>query len=115
MDDARTFTPDDVTRLISTVLNGIRTGATINDRVYTLEEVAERTHFSLRSLELGCRNGSIQHTRRGKFRGMTPQQIAVLLDQHTTGGSNSAPADDMAQAREMSRNSGARRSRQRVA
>jgi hypothetical protein len=35
-------------------------------RVYTLEEVARLTHFSLRFLTVACRGGELIHTRQGQ-------------------------------------------------
>jgi hypothetical protein len=81
-------------------------------RVYTLEEVARLTHFSLRFLTVACRGGELIHTRQGKFRGMTRAQIRNLLDLYSEGGAEGAglPLDDLEQARQASRRN-ARRGR----
>jgi hypothetical protein len=51
--------------------------------LYTLEEVAKRTHFSLRSLKADCIAGRIDHVHRGRLRAMTPEQLARLIADHT--------------------------------
>jgi len=53
-------------------------------RLFTLKEVAERTGFSLRTLERDCRAGRVVHVHRGRDRMMTSAQIQMLVDQHTT-------------------------------
>jgi hypothetical protein len=83
---AETFTLDEVATLLNTVMSGIRQGG-VDDRVYSLEEVAARTHWSLETLKDDCIAGRINHTRRGRQRGMSSSQIAEAILQHTTGAS----------------------------
>lgn len=51
-------------------------------RLYTLKEVAERTGFSLRTLERDCRAGHLLHVHRGRDRLMTAAHIRALIDKH---------------------------------
>lgn len=80
------YTVDDMAQLLNTVVAGIRTGDEGDDVVYTLEEVAARTKFSLIELQRDCRSGLIEHTHRGRLRGMTSRQIALLVHRHRDGG-----------------------------
>lgn len=77
---------DDMATLLNTVVAGIRTGDNGDDRVYSLPEVAERTGFSLKQLMTDCQRGLVEHTHRGRFRGMTSRQIALLVSRHRRGG-----------------------------
>jgi hypothetical protein len=81
-----TFTRDEVTALVHMLVSGIRPGA-VDDRVYSLEEVAERTHWSLDTLKADCaaEPPRIKHTKRGRQRGMTSSQIADAIREHTIG------------------------------
>ncbi|WP_433731161.1 hypothetical protein ACQP2Y_21975 [Actinoplanes sp. CA-051413] len=99
---AETFTLEEVGALLNTVVSGIRTGS-VEDRVFTLEEVAARTGWALDTLEEDCRAGRLQHTKRGRKRGMTSSQIADAIHQHTVG----VPLADQIAAL-ASRNSGVR-------
>ncbi|MER7167276.1 hypothetical protein ABT336_14550 [Micromonospora sp. NPDC000207] len=54
------------------------------ERPYTLPEVAAMTGLSLRMIERGCRNGTIEHTPIGdgtkkQHRRMYPHQVQKLL------------------------------------
>lgn len=108
---AETYTLGEVAELLNTVVAGIRTGGSGDDRVYSLPEVSERTGFAVTSLEEDCRRGTIEHTKRGRTVGMTSRQIAMLVTQYARGGGASAPVvvDALDQARQMSRQSGGRR------
>lgn len=86
-----------------------------NSRVYSLKEVAEMTGFAERSLELKCRAGSIKHTREGRRRGLTMRQIELLVKSCETGGDDSEPIDEMAEARSMSRPAASRATRRNAA
>ncbi|WP_250029676.1 hypothetical protein [Paractinoplanes maris] len=110
-----TYTIDELAQMLQVVVNGIRTGDNGDDRVYSLTEVAARTGFAERQLTLDCRAGLIEHTRRGSFRGMTSRQIAILVGRHAEGGDlahrvkRTAAESGLAQALEMTRQSGAKR------
>jgi hypothetical protein len=107
-----TYTLDEVSRLMSTLIDGIRTGETGDDRVYSLPEVSNRTGFALRQLREDCRADLVEHVHRGDFRGMTSRQIAILVARHSSGGdlaSRTSPRGALAAALEMTRNSGAKR------
>lgn len=52
-------------------------------RLYTLAEVSEMTGFALRSLELDCRSGRVEHVYRGRARRMTSAQINALVEKYT--------------------------------
>ena len=97
---AETFTLNEVAALLNTVVSGIRAGGSADDRVFSLPEVAERTGFALRSLELECRRDQIPHTRRGRSLGMTSRQIALLVNRHARAEEFATSyADEMDQAR----------------
>lgn len=86
---------------------------------YTLPEVARMTGLSLRSIEIGCRAGRIEHTPRGEgtqrvHRVMYQHQIDALLAQRAasvaaTNPTPSTPVDDLADARQKTRERLARR------
>jgi hypothetical protein len=71
---------------------------------YTLPEVAVMTGLGLEGIQIGCRQGQIEHVHRGGARVMTPKQIKALLDAHTVQPT-AAPAagaksvDELAQFR----------------
>lgn len=54
-------------------------------RVYTLDEVAAMTGFSVRTLEDDCREGKVKHTRKGRTVGMTLRQIDMLVESCESG------------------------------
>lgn len=58
---------------------------TVTD-LYTLEEVAARTGFALRTLQRDARAEKFAHVRRGKTRLMTEDQIEDLIKSSTVGG-----------------------------
>ncbi|MFI2663192.1 hypothetical protein [Micromonospora carbonacea] len=97
-------------------------------RPYTLPEVAAMTGLSLRSIERGCRNGSIEHTPIGdgtekQHRRMYPHQVQKLVESRTKGATRVAkpvPAlpsqdDDIAAAIAASRKLHTRRTGLRAA
>lgn len=47
--------------------------------LYTLQEVAERTGFALRTLQRDARAGKIAHLHRGRARLMTEEHIQELI------------------------------------
>lgn len=114
--DPRFFTADDVQRLLLTVIDGIHTGPDV--RTYTLPEVAKMTHTSLRALEDGVRDGTIDHTRmpgqngrKGKVPVLTARQISDLLAANRVrGGLAVDTSDSLAGARAASQRN-ARRGR----
>lgn len=112
-----TYTLDEVSRLMSTLIDGIRTGDNGDDRVYSLPEVSDRTGFALRQLREDCRADLVEHVHRGDFRGMTSRQIAILVARHSSGGDlaarRMAPGGPLSAALEMTRNSGAKRATSR--
>lgn len=101
------FTLEEVSQLLNTVVLGIRTGEDAEDRLYSLEEVAERTGFAVRGLEDDCRSGLIEHTKRGRSLRMTSRQIGLLVKRHATGGDLNKTASSRIR-------SGARRAPRRV-
>jgi hypothetical protein len=86
-------------------------------RVFSLAEAAGRLHMSEQKLTLECRAGKVAHTRIGKFRGMTAEQVDRYAAQHAVFDdvTPSTPAADVAAAIAMSRRSGGRRSPRRAA
>jgi hypothetical protein len=109
MDNTDTMPMAQVRDLFATVIAGIRIGNTHEDRVYSLQEVHERTGWALRELKEDCRLHRIEHTRRGRAIGMTSSQIAKEILRGRTGGNavtagtEAAEADALAQVREASR------------
>ena len=51
--------------------------------LFTLAEVSNKTGFALRSLELDCRAGRVEHVHRGRDRFMTAAQVELLIAGHT--------------------------------
>lgn len=90
---AETFTLEEVGALLNTVVSGIRAGS-VDDRVFTLEEVAARTGWSVVTLKEDCRAGRLSHTKRGRSLGMTSSQINDAINRHTVGP---AVADQIAE------------------
>ncbi|BCJ65124.1 hypothetical protein [Polymorphospora rubra] len=81
---------------------------------YTLREVAEKTGLSLRSIEKGCRDGTIGHLPKCDgtirvHRRMTQTQIDKLLADRTkqavqfVAAPTREPVDELEEARRMSR------------
>ncbi|MCG5464144.1 helix-turn-helix domain-containing protein [Micromonospora sp. MED01] len=95
------------------------------DTPLTLPEVAALTGLSLRSIERGCRNGTIEHTPIGdgtikQHRRMYPHQVEKLLEARRQGATQPLaragtqppevePVDPLAEARAASRRLNARR------
>jgi len=107
-----TYSSEQVTDLVSSIVRSFRAGGSREDGCYTLEQVAERTGFALSSLKKDCRAGRIEHTQYGDARGMTPSQLAKFLERLRVGGDlhQAVPAaDDMAEARRATRRSSASR------
>jgi hypothetical protein len=115
----QTFTVDDVTKLLNTVMAGTAAAGNLDIVGHTLEEVAAMTKFSLRELELDCRARPprIEHTRRGRKIVLTSRQIALLMSTHrvATDAATATPTDDLAEARRASARSGAARSGRKLA
>ncbi|MEU3452094.1 hypothetical protein ABZ671_00425 [Micromonospora sp. NPDC006766] len=84
-----------------------------DDQPLTLPEVAAITGLSLRSIERGCRAGTIEHTTKGdgtikRHRLMYPPQVRKLLAARQVGATKPVevvPAvdDDLAAARAATR------------
>jgi len=97
----------------------------IGDGPYTLPQVAKMTGLSLRSIERGCRNGTIKHLPKGEgtkrvHRVMTRTQVDALIAQRETAATPAAQpapkhADELAEAREATRKRLARRTGHRRA
>ncbi|MEV5211418.1 hypothetical protein AB0K35_28480 [Micromonospora sp. NPDC053740] len=94
------------------------------DGPFTLPEVAAMTGLSLRSIERGCRNGTIEHTPIGdgtikQHRRMFPHQVKKLLEARRQGATKPLtnvsqpptvePVDPLTEARAASRRLNARR------
>jgi hypothetical protein len=111
-----TYTPAQVTGLVSAIVSSFRAAGALEDGSYTLEQVSERTGFAVTSLIKDCRAGRLPHVRYGKTLGMTPTQVAHLLEKCTVAaGETASPSDDMAAAIEASRGRAARRTPRRAA
>lgn len=117
--NAGDYTLDEVSRLLNTVVAGIRTGDDSDDRVYSLEEVHERTGFPISRMEAEIRSGVLEHTRYGRTIGLTSRQIALLVTRcRTKGTANADPTeeDEFTQVRKSSlRAAGRRRSVKKAA
>lgn len=76
-----------------------------NSRLYTLEQVAEMTGFSLRALQRKCRAGTVKHVHDGRTRGMTLRHIDLLVESFETGETirSAVEVDEVEQARIASR------------
>jgi hypothetical protein len=112
-----TITLDEAARLLSIALERYVT-TDAGERVFPLREVAEMTGMSHRALLDDCRADKLEHVHRGDLRGMTRRQVAILVGRYSRGGDLEAPGrkpDELDVARQMSRNSGAKRGRRRVA
>lgn len=96
--------------------------------LYTLPEVAAMTGLSLRSIERGCRNGTIEHTPIGdgvkkQHRRMYPHQVQKLIEARAKGSTRAVKAvpalpsqdDDIAAAIAASRKRHTRRTGLRAA
>lgn len=95
-------------RALST-LHRDETGA----RVFPIEDAAERLNMSSRTLAHWCREGLVDHTKIGRFRGLTARQIDIVAARHEQQGTDGplpASSDEMHEAVQMSRKSAARRS-----
>ncbi|GGM26544.1 hypothetical protein GCM10011608_09130 [Micromonospora sonchi] len=89
------------------------------DGPYTLPEVAAMTGLSLRSIERGCRNGTIEHIPIGdgtarQHRRMYLHQVNLLIEQRSRRSVQAAPPvsspdDDVAAAIAASRKLHSRR------
>ncbi|MGK5681629.1 hypothetical protein [Actinoplanes sp. URMC 104] len=73
-----------VSDLFRAVLTGLPIGSTHQDRAYSLTEVSQRTGFAESSLVKDCRAGRLAHVHYGDFRGMTPLQVAAMLQHYST-------------------------------
>lgn len=73
--------------------------------VLTLDEVAARTPWSVRTLRRFCRERRIEHERLGRTYGLTPTQLAKLLEQQKVPPADAhrtpqqIEADELAEAR----------------
>lgn len=101
------------------------------DPPLTLPEVAALTGLSLRSIQRGCRNGTIEHTPIGdgtikQHRRMYPHQVEKLLEARRQGNtqpltqvadspSKADSVDPLAEAKAASRRLNARRLTDRAA
>lgn len=83
--------------------------------LFTLKEVAERTGFSLRTLQDDCRAGRVAHVHRGRDRLMTADQVRALIDQHTTAAAVTAPAAPAVDERAAYREANLRRVSRKLA
>ena len=86
-------------------------------RVFPIDEAADRLNMSARTLEVWCRTGQVDHTKIGKFRGLTAKQIdRVAADHAVLKGAPAVSADDeLAVAREASLKTAARHTRGKAA
>lgn len=94
------------------------------DGPYTLPEVHRMTGISLRSIERGCRNGTIEHLPIGegqerRHRRMTRHQVDLLVASRSSGATAAAaaqpsPVDDLAEAIAASRRLQSRRTGRRT-
>jgi hypothetical protein len=115
--DVATAVAAEVTRMLTAAIAAYHRDEA-GARVFSLEEAAERLHMSAQKLTIECRAGKVAHTRIGKFRGLTAEQIVRYAAQHTVfdDATPSTPASDVAAAIAMSqRSGGARRGRGQAA
>ncbi len=114
---ANTYTLDQVSALLNTVVAGIRSGDNGDDRVYPLTVVAERTGWALSTIEEECRNGTLEHTGKGRAVGMTSRQIALAVAKYRRGKTDltaeQADENALAQVRHSTRAGSASRQRPR--
>lgn len=116
--DVPTFTDEDVTRLLAQVLERLRETVAAEPWPLSLTEVAARTGISRRRILDACRAGELEHVHNGDFRGMTHDQVSAMLTHYSVGGSTAAPAtpaDELAQARQLSRRNRKRQSPRKFA
>lgn len=86
-------------------------------RVYPLDVAADRLHMAERTLTVWCREGLVDHTHIGRFRGMTAKQIDALAARHERKGSGAplpAVTDELSEARTATAKGGAARRGRRV-
>jgi hypothetical protein len=69
-------------------------------RLWTLKEVSEYTHFALRSLEVDCRAGRLEHVHRGRERLMTNAQVDALIASATKKARPTAPDTNQIKAQQ---------------
>lgn len=92
----------------------------MTEKAYTLAEVADITGISLHSIKVGCRNGTIEHIRRGDgekrvHRVMSQSQISALVQSRIGGGkADPEPVDEVTATIEATR-AAMRRSPRRAA
>jgi excisionase family DNA binding protein len=66
--------------------------------IYTLEQVAELTPLSVRTLRAWCRTGRIEHTRCGRRYGLTRKQVDALIEAGRQPASRPLTAEELAAA-----------------
>lgn len=109
MADALSF--EDAARLLQSVVN--RPTAEDGSLTYTLKEVAGKTNLARSAIEADCRNGTLNHVKKGNAIVMTHDQIVAMLAHYSRGGPTGNVEDtELRQARAASQRSGARRGRQ---
>lgn len=94
----------------------------MTEKTFTLAEVADMTGISLHSIKVGCRNGSIEHIKRGDgakrvHRVMSQSQVDALVKSRIGGGKTEnepEPVDELTAAVEATR-AAMRRSPKRAA
>lgn len=97
--------------IINMVVSGNHPGGTIDDRIYTLDEIVERTGWAKSTLEEELRAGTYDYTGKGRSVGMTPTQLAQAIARFERKRKDAAPAirrddvevDELAQVRAASR------------
>jgi excisionase family DNA binding protein len=65
---------------------------------YSLEQVADRTPWSVRTLRRLCADGRIDHVKVGRKYALTPDQLNLLLTQHAHTARRPATPDEIAAA-----------------
>jgi hypothetical protein len=80
----------------------------MTEKTYTLREVADMTGISHHSIKVGCRNGTIEHIRRGDgekrvHRVMSQSQINTLVQSRIGGKVELEPVDALTATIEATR------------
>jgi hypothetical protein len=106
-----TYTHDQVTDIVKAIVGGFRHAGANEVVSYPLEKIHDLTGWSITGLTRICRAKKARHTKFGNTLGMTPSQLAELLEAVSVDIANesAAPRDEMAAARALTRKAAARK------
>lgn len=99
------YTNTQLLAIINMVVSGYP-GHSIDDRIYTLDEIVERTGWAKSTLEEELRAGTYDHTGKGRSIGMTPTQLAraiATFERKRKNAPGEVAVDELAKVREASR------------